>query len=1344
MLTTALLIGSSTVSYASKPAMESNEESSSHPKVTALRSLNAYMATDMQQQVYYIPTLKELPDIKNAVSDCTDYRGNNQKFAAVYSGYFDQMCYNALTRNKDGTYTKTPAIVQSEGANSVRELTILGYDYLLSSEGIKDISTSGEIKATYSINKINSANGYIDLGTAIMDIYKAVGQEKYDIVYMFTEDPNMTVDNSPIQSEINQSLVNGSTLDTSSGKAWIFVTRTNPSLYWKQAAYDGVVWDAEALHGGQVSDKSSVKSQEISLAQFCEYAYNIMNIYGEPVMTQSEKNILLQLYGSSVPYKACTQSQVTAIENLIAKGIISPEDDSTRMNWNSSIDYEYMLTLLMRIKDVNSRKTYKDVKITMDASLISKDYYNAQLSIEPSSILNFEESKSAARVSNYYDYRISSDMFNSMLQSIKHGSVDNDLFIPTHLAFEGKDGTLFPITTQVTTLSRKVYSKDYPNIGYVASELDTAKDGQLLQFCISDGMVKSDDSKFLRLRLTAFDIPDLMHSDGKYHIYLVDDRGNKSSNRVEIKSGGGVYYSSGIRDKDESDLHTDKDKDIELSNESEINKVIETFDKKGKQAAKALADRYLIEHSEWDTDEVDAINHAASSGEYLAASTSLTYYMTIASGSEGSITVTTNKGKRISLSDILASTEDNGLHYSDPANKNDLAFVKINKTTYQVENCKNKEDLMGRITSRYVSQVETAYCKQNDELLVSSKWLISSGFIATTPTIDGDILMLATEYSNIYLDRSKKHVVVGSCVYDVSGTDTNEIWTKSGDDIYVNFRALLGWTGDFMVFKNEGGVISVRIKATNTVNGKFNNMTGSHAKDYAIRIHLMDINKGITEWMINPSEGNNVSIQGFSKSKQKSDKNFVPLSSMYPFANYFVYISDNALDTTDEFHDWLFVFKPRNIQVNGNKIDYDDKDSRKLLADHMGINLDNWGPDITVWAYPLYKDNSDHIGMPKDIKYEQEYGYICYPSSSYANQVDMLLDYMSPDYVLSTSDNPTTSLPFYIDSSGEIRCANYNTFTYMNASGNEVLMDYGDIPATILLDMDVVKKSLRNMQGKLNTFTQWVMEAHYGTGSSIPTFSKQITGVVNYKDCKVFPAVTSPALLFLNLQEYDFNTVKASSVNGAQLYWGTLRVNISKDKSGKDILKVGSQAFSDELMKQKFLLMRETGSSTTTVGKWFSVSALTAFSLNPIQDRDSSNTGITSKPVVGALLSLVDTIDWKEFTKERLLEDFEFTVAILMILALNLLPRASLAIMLLLIMLGSITNVKIWQLFCDRVFDPYRLLTAGRRDIHTFKPGITFRNSIIAMAVFSLFLDGTIIHVYEWIIEFFAIAIHLK
>lgn len=101
------------------------------PKVTAMHSFNAYLATQLGAKVYYVPTLAELPNVKNRMYNCADFRGTNQKFAAIYDGFFDVECYDALVRKPDGTYTKVPQIVRETEKGSERELTILGYDFLL-------------------------------------------------------------------------------------------------------------------------------------------------------------------------------------------------------------------------------------------------------------------------------------------------------------------------------------------------------------------------------------------------------------------------------------------------------------------------------------------------------------------------------------------------------------------------------------------------------------------------------------------------------------------------------------------------------------------------------------------------------------------------------------------------------------------------------------------------------------------------------------------------------------------------------------------------------------------------------------------------------------------------------------------------------------------------------------------------------------------------------------------------------------------------------------------------------------------------------------------------------------
>lgn len=1274
------------------------------PRVTALRSLNAYLATDKGQAVYYVPTLEELPNIKNAVADTTDYRGNNQKFAAVYDGYFDQMCYEALVRKSDGTYSKTPAIVQSEGRDKVRELTTLGYDFLLTDETITDIAPSGEdVNAGYSVHKLDLANGRVDLNTALMDIYKAVGQEKYDITYIFTPDSGLTVTSSPIQGELSLNLSQYDSVDNSAGKAWVFVTRTNPSLYWKQAVYDGIVLDAEAFTGNPNADNSSAKSTIVTLADFCNYAYNIMNIYGEPVMTAGERSILLQLYGTVVPYSACP-AEAKAVETFIAKGIISPEDDQQYLNWNSEIDPGYMLTLLMRIADINARTTYKDVQITLDASLIDEGYYQANLTLEPSSVIEFTQASGIARTTNYYDYQLSAKEFERLSKSFDTNNVSLELFIPTHLAIVGPDGTAFPITTQVTPYTKKVYSKDYPGVSYVQSSYDAGTDGPLMQFAVSDGM----QDGYLKLRIAAFDIQDLLHGDGMYYFTLINDKGQLASDYFKVKPGGGTYYESGSRnDYYDDELLTDSDTSIEYSNADEIQQIIDLY-KEDPEEAKKEADELISNYGpSWTTAEIEAILEAASGGTPLAAG-DYVYLMQIRSGQEGSISVKSKSGDSKSLKDILAGTEVDGMFYVDPNNTNDLAFKKVSDLWYQVYNGETRGDLKERIrTTSGNLDTRVAFCKEEEELLVSTKYLIESDYIVREPTVVGEVLEFSTNYSNIYLDRENKRVVVGACVYDVRNLDSDEIWRKMEDGYFVNFRAVLGWTGDYLVFKTDEGNISVSV----TSGDKYNPYT------FPIRLNsiLGDSSTGVR---LPGTVGDSVYIQGNNAMRGYGNDNGVPMTSMYPFANYFVYMHPETVDgRSDYIQDWLFVFKPKDVKVNGNKVEYDDSASRSKLSE-VGLEVKNLSADITVWAYPLNHTKED--GMPYEMSWTKEYGYTYTPDSNITSSADFYANYFDTSAVLKGKDRPSCVLPYMlIDNT--VHCLNYNVY-YTQDAGEDNKLDYGTTPISVLFE---------DTSGFLSVLQKGLL-----------AFKNIVIDTDEHAGITMFPAVTSPALWFVDRVERDLESIKRATSNGAKAYWGTSPITF-KNVNGETRLKIGSVDLTDKLGKQTYMVLRDTSKKHGQVGTWYSVSSLTQMGFDK-NNSDIDSDEIITGPSAGELSSKTGIIDWDEFTASRLMETGEIAIAVAMVLVLNIMPRIALFLFLLLIMLGVIQNVKFWQMFCDRVFDVYKFLTFGRYDVHTFRQSRMFIHSIIAMAVFALFMDGTIIHVYELIMQFFAIITGMK
>lgn len=1274
------------------------------PRVTALRSLNAYLATDKGQAVYYVPTLEELPNIKNAVADTTDYRGNNQKFAAVYDGYFDQMCYEALVRKSDGTYSKTPAIVQSEGRDKVRELTTLGYDFLLTDETITDISPSGEdVNAGYIAHKLDLANGRVDLNTALMDIYKAVGQEKYDITYIFTPDSGLTVTSSPIQGELSLNLSQYDSVDNSAGKAWVFVTRTNPSLYWKQAVYDGIVLDAEAFTRNPNADNSSAKSTIVTLADFCNYAYNIMNIYGEPVMTAGERSILLQLYGTVVPYSACP-AEAKAIETFIAKGIISPEDDQQYLNWNSEIDPGYMLTLLMRIADINARTTYKDVQITLDASLIDEGYYQANLTLEPSSVIEFTQASGIARTTNYYDYQLSAKEFERLSKSFNTNNVSLELFIPTHLAIVGPDGTAFPITTQVTPYTKKVYSKDYPGVSYVQSSYDAGTDGPLMQFAVSDGM----QDGYLKLRIAAFDIQDLLHGDGMYYFTLINDKGQLASDYFKVKPGGGTYYESGSRnDYYDDELLTDSDTSIEYSNADEIQQIIDLY-KEDPEEAKKEADELISNYGpSWTTAEIEAILEAASGGTPLAAG-DYVYLMQIRSGQEDNISVKSKSGDSKSLKDILAGTEVDGMFYVDPNNTNDLAFKKVSDLWYQVYNGETSGDLKERIrTTSGNLDTRVAFCKEEEELLVSTKYLIESDYIVREPTVVGEVLEFSTNYSNIYLDRENKRVVVGACVYDVRNLDSDEIWRKMEDGYFVNFRAVLGWTGDYLVFKTDEGNISVSV----TSGDKYNPYT------FPIRLNsiLGDSSTGVR---LPGTVGDTVYIQGNNAMRGYGNDNGVPMTSMYPFANYFVYMHPETADgRSDYIQDWLFVFKPKDVKVNGNKVEYDDSASRSKLSE-VGLEVKNLSDDVTVWAYPL--NHTEEDGMPYEMSWTKEYGYTYTPDSNITSSADFYANYFDTSAVLKGKDRPGCVLPYMLINN-TVHCLNYNVY-YTQDAGEDNKLDYGTTPISVLFEdtsgfMSVLQKGLL-------------------------AFKNIVIDTDEHEGITMFPAVTSPALWFVDRVERDLESIKRATSNGAKAYWGTSPITF-KNINGETRLKIGSVDLTDKLGKQTYVVLRDTSKKHGQVGTWYSVSSLTQMGFDK-NNSDIDSDEIITGPSTGELSSKTDIIDWDEFTASRLMETGEIAIAVAMVLVLNIMPRIALFLFLLLIMLGVIQNVKFWQMFCDRVFDVYKFLTFGRYDVHTFRQSRMFIHSIIAMAIFALFMDGTIIHVYELIMQFFAIITGMK
>lgn len=383
-----------------KATVESQTNISSptfNPMVTVIHSLNAKFASE-DAKVYYVPTLEELPVDMKAFIESGAYDSTNMYhgFAAAYAGLYDIESKTQQYSNDTVYYNTTPSVYK--GVNATRALEVLGYDLLLTDEECDIWTENGNVKAKYTTEELGDT---VTLQTAIMNIYKALGQSCYQYNYAFLPDSTLNPETSPLQKEISQQLGSSSSWDNSEGACYVFTTRTNPDLYWHKAETDRIFTTVQDKYETyQLVSPSDVPT----LAEYCQLLAGMLQTYGEPVMTKEEETLLLQVYGANMPTYLSDTSQLDSIKYLIAKGIFNFTEKKDYA-WASPLTKEDLLNTLMAVYDKDSRATFKDVQITTDAQLVEEGYYPVAIEQDQT----FVSGLSYMPVTNsepYYDYLI--------------------------------------------------------------------------------------------------------------------------------------------------------------------------------------------------------------------------------------------------------------------------------------------------------------------------------------------------------------------------------------------------------------------------------------------------------------------------------------------------------------------------------------------------------------------------------------------------------------------------------------------------------------------------------------------------------------------------------------------------------------------------------------------------------------------------------------------------------------------------------------------------------------------------------------------------------------------------
>lgn len=404
-----------------------------------------YSINNKLKDCYYKPRLEEIYMLEEYVMLEGD-------MASAYTGFFD------LTADSPNT-----------GNEECRELEILGYDFLLSNEDYDGSS--------YTATRVNGA---IDKRTAIMDIYKALGIEIQQIQLYYNREEKAEMINSPAAKNLSW-LVND--INAERGRTDAFITRTKPEYYAAKAKSD--------LHW---NDADVSASEVITLGEFIVRVADMMDLYGEPVISQAEMNTLIQVFGGNIP-ASLSGGQLDAYIYLRSRGILTDDYQV----FSSALTFRQMIEILMRVKDVDSRQNLKDMQITM---AISDTLKNA--GFFPKTVTVTEGSE-AIQIVEDYDYT-DVTVYDYFINLGNAGFSDSRAYIPIDLVKPQSSSGLYGVSVQGYETIR--------GIKYMHVKINVAS---ATEYFNSVKAVTGKDNAFI----------------------LVD--GSDPDKRVVFEQGGGVY-----------------------------------------------------------------------------------------------------------------------------------------------------------------------------------------------------------------------------------------------------------------------------------------------------------------------------------------------------------------------------------------------------------------------------------------------------------------------------------------------------------------------------------------------------------------------------------------------------------------------------------------------------------------------------------------------------------------------------------------------------------------------------------------------------------------------------------
>ncbi len=1166
----------------------------SKPSVTALYSENRRMAG-----CYYRPDYANL----SKQTDLAAEIALDHKFAAVYSGYFD-LYDKEIT--EVGEY--------KPDGSQCRELEVLGYDFLLEREEYDEGSR------TYTPTVYDRE--YVTWQVAVMDLYKALGKEIISYALYFESDENagerVTLNNSPISQSLPSYV---SELDTSRVETHLFVTRT----YAVGKYYDRAVSE---LGVGRLYMRDDIGNSD-----FIILVANAMQRYGEPVMSEMEMNMLLQVYGGTIP-EYLNEIERDAYLYLKARGVLNVDLDYTQ-----KLKFKDMLNILMCVKDKESRTDFKSIQVTVDIGeeLVNMGYFPKTVNIVDESAVYVKEQeltdRDLANGVDYYDYFILVGD-DTEFRSRETGELvtDEKIFISA-VNGENEKGA--------RAGTRYLGRKEFDGREYYHFQAPQSFSG-VMEFNTEE----TTDTPYFMC------IPEKQLRGGIY-VYKKSKKGEVTLKREgSFDSVEGLTGTYGVWDRE----RIQKARKVSWLDElgDWLVPSIRVYAKEEMAGLSSFAYPKLSGRQAYDKEVEFLVYNVGEGACYVGAEDRAE----ITDNGDGTWTVRTTAGlKNYVMNNIVRSESSPGVMYGAICN------------------------LAGDVLVDYDTLVEAGLFN-NDY----------GGQIPTPDDQNGQILRLTGKFGQVKLNNTTREIVAGNVIYKLKndgGAGLFKFLEERGEQkLYVDFRVAYGWALDKLQMTITGTAQSYTVNVYDraATENLFTKVGVLPAEPF------VTANDSLAQGQYLPGTSTEV-VPGnmLDSCKQPS----ILLTSSYSLANWIMYQGVNPESgTADEY---IYVYYLRAAME-----DYgiDIPNGQKGLKNKLGYVV----CDNDLWCVREF--SAAELVRSGKLRYVEGVGYL----------------YQLPEFSAISMEaylRGEVLFPVGYDLDNNclrnINVCKFGDFPYGTRPKMEASMEYVDI---------------HGMGGELDVST-FQDEISFETVSADP----------------VMPAPVGISSMYgggPRLYTTMANTSLISDLDTSLVYFGINLCKLVPDsRSGR--LELGFLKWGNAVQREvqggvtSPIKLRLAG----TVSRVFTNSTV-VYSCYVVEEARLS-VAVSEEPVVADIevepVKVIDAerkdvfVGYEKLSLRGLLDKIDQGATSVIFIVFTVFPMLGVALITMLVGLAMIADFKGARLFAEKVFDPVKLLTFGKRNMDNFQIQDCIFSMLVGYTIFALLYDGNLIRILMWLFE---------